>query len=47
MGEAGSIATKERSVNGLDVFFLSFCVAFIVTNARFKMLIAGLARLIR
>ena len=44
MGEAGSPAVKERFMNGLDVFFLSFCVAFIVTSDRFKMLIAGLVR---
>jgi hypothetical protein len=44
MGEAGSLAVKERFMNGLDVFFLSFCVAFIVTSDRFKMLIAGLVR---
>jgi hypothetical protein len=47
MGEARSLATEERSVNGFDVFFLSFCVAFIVTSDRFKMLIAGLARRLR
>ena len=34
-------------MNGLDVFFLSFCVAFIVTSDRFKMLITGLIRRLR
>jgi len=31
-------------MNGLDVFVLSFCAAFIVTSDRFKMLVAGLVR---
>jgi hypothetical protein len=34
-------------MTGLDVFLVSFCVAFIVVSDRFKGLLAGLARLVR
>jgi hypothetical protein len=34
-------------MTGLDVFIVSFCVAFIVASDRFKSLLAGLGRLIR
>ena len=32
---------------GLDVFIVSFCVAFIAASDRFRALLAGLIRLIR
>jgi hypothetical protein len=34
-------------VTGLEIFIVSFCVAFIAASDRFKALLAGLARLIR
>ena len=40
-------ATKERFVTGLEVFIVSFCVAFIVASDRFKSLLSGLVRFIR
>jgi len=34
-------------VTGFEVFIVSFCVAFIAASDRFKVLLAGLVRLIR
>ncbi len=34
-------------MTGLDVFVISFCVAFIVASDRVKSLLAGLGRLVR
>ena len=34
-------------MTGLDVFIVSFCVAFIVASDRFKASVSGLGRLIR
>jgi hypothetical protein len=46
-GRSSIRATEERFVTGLDVFIVSFCVAFIAASDRFKALLAGLVRLIR
>ena len=43
-GQALSPATKERVVIGLDVFIVSFCVAYIAASDRFKALLAGVVR---
>jgi hypothetical protein len=33
-------------MTGLDAFVVSFCVAFIVASHRFKMLMAGVSRIV-
>jgi hypothetical protein len=34
-------------MSGLEIFVLSFCVAFIVASDRFKALVASVRRLVR
>jgi len=43
MGNAGP-CNKEHFMTGLDIFLVSFCVAFIVASDRFKAILAGLGR---
>ena len=40
-GRSSFHAKEEHFVTGLDVFIVSFCVAFIVASDRLKALLAG------
>lgn len=41
------LCNTEHFMTGLDIFVVSFGVAFIVVSDRFKVLLAALGRLIR